>query len=127
MITFTLTRGNTIPNGILGTLSGDNGFSSVTLERTWNGLPKIPVGAYTCKRGTFQLDGYPAPQEYFQVMNVPNHTDILIHPANYVADLNGCIGVGDTDGNNMICDSRDAFNRFMASLVSQDECTLVVS
>ena len=115
-----------IPDGIYGSLTGDNGFSCVTLERTWDGVPKIPKGTYTCEIGMFTLEGADHEDEYFQVLNVPHHTHILIHPANRTYQLNGCIAVGDETGNDMICNSDDAFKKFMASVSNVDSFTLEI-
>lgn len=123
---FTLTRGDSIPNGIFGKLTSDDGFSCVTLERTWDGLPKVPVGTYECVLGTYRLEGMDHVIQAYCLQNVPGHTDILLHIANYVTDLEGCIGLGDTYGVNMICSSKDAFGRFMSHLNGVETFQLTV-
>lgn len=124
---FVLTRKRIIPDGIVGILVGDNGFNCATLERTWEGLPKVPGGNYICIRGLFRLEGQTSLQSYFQITNVPNHTDILFHPANYITDLNGCVGLGTEGSNpNMICESRITFQSFMSSLQNTNSFELTV-
>jgi hypothetical protein len=112
----TLTRGdNTEDNtGVYGSMISDDGaFSCVTLERLFDGVLKIPTGQYQCALGTFTLEGYP-PAQYWQIMNVPNHQDILIHFANYTHQLNGCVAVGRTLATNMITSSDVTFDKLMA-------------
>lgn len=113
-----LIRNDNTPDnkGIFGVLyDSDNIQIAVTLERLFNEAPKIPVGSYTCQLGTFTLEGYP-PAKYYQLLNVPHCTDILIHFANYTYQLNGCIAVGENCSNNMITNSDKTFDNFMSSL-----------
>ena len=65
-----------------------------TLERPWKDnatdISCIPCGTYKVKMLW---------SEHFQrnlphIMDVPDRADILIHPANFVVDLKGCVGVG---------------------------------
>jgi hypothetical protein len=125
---FILNRGNNTPdnNGVFGTFSSSDGaFSCVTLERLFDGLPKIPAGqTYTCHLGTFTLEGY-QPAQYFQLLDVPNCTDILIHFANYTYQLNGCIAVGQTCVGNMITSSDATFKSFM-NFVGTDDFNLTI-
>jgi hypothetical protein len=119
---FILTRGNNTPDGtgIFGSLvSSDGLFSCVTLERLFDGSPKIATGTYTCHLGTFTLEGY-QPAQYFQLLDVPNCTDILIHFANYSWQLNGCIAVGATCVDSMITSSDATFNNFMSFVGTAD-------
>ena len=65
----------------------------VTLELPWKNNERrvscIPTGKYKVIRRTSKKYG-----EHFYLTNVPGRTLILIHHANYVSDLLGCIGVG---------------------------------
>lgn len=123
---FTLTRGSTIPDGIIGKLDGDDGYLAVTLERTWDDKPKVPVGTYECVLGTYRLEHMNHDIQAYCLQNVPGHTDILLHVANYTKDLNGCIGLGGSVGENMICNSQDAFDKFMGRLAGIKKIKLVV-
>ena len=94
-----------------GTLSfGDQ--TLFTLEKPWNsnqrGISCIPEGEYPC---------IIAPSEHFQrlmphLLNVPDRDGILIHPANYVSQLEGCIAVGRACVNGVLLNSQVAFEQF---------------
>ena|ERR1700677_528551 len=102
-----------------------NANDGTSVETTY--APKIPAGTYTCRRGTFTLAGG-VPTEYFEVTNVPGHTDILIHPGNFENDSSGCILIGTMrQGNTEILNSRFAFQEFMDNLNGINEFTLEVS
>ncbi|BDD07481.1 DUF5675 family protein [Aureibacter tunicatorum] len=68
-------------------------FSCQTLELPWNNNQKniscIPKGKYKVSK-----HHSPKFKECFKIENVENRTDILIHPANFVSQLKGCIAVG---------------------------------
>jgi hypothetical protein len=50
----------------------------------------IPIGSYTG-----ELFASPKfKKSYYELQNVKNRDKILIHPANTINDLNGCIGLG---------------------------------
>lgn len=84
------------PMGTFGRLRA-NGFECFSIEEVWNdnrpNISCIPVGTYRLKRGNF-----PKHKEAFQVMDVPNRTAILIHVANTIKDIEGCIGPGEKLG-----------------------------
>jgi len=111
-------------SSLYGLMKGDGYVKlGVTLERLFYGKPKIPAGTYVCKRrfsGRFQCD-------VFEVTGVPFCTFIEIHPANYVTQLEGCVGIGTAFGPDMITQSRLAFDKFMADLQGVDEFNLIVS
>ncbi len=76
-----------------------------TLELSWkdnqSNISCIPVGQYVVvKRRSAKYD------EHFHITNVPNREYILIHPANYVSQLRGCVAVGsdlaDINGDGLI-------------------------
>lgn len=124
--------------GIFGTLTlGEDTDAKIfrTLEHAYEisesiWMPKIPVGTYVCKRGMHQLEGMTAPFETFEILNVPGHTNILIHVGNYNKDSEGCVLIGLAavlaGGNPMITQSREAFNEFMEMQIGVDEFTLAV-
>src|SRR5271169_2411605 len=95
-----LTRNDANVNGIFGTLTDDSGNTYATLEHAYEQpdgsyAPKTPPGTYTCQKGMHTLEHHPAPFQAFEITNVPNHTDILIHIGNYNADSEGCVLIGE--------------------------------
>ena len=89
------------PDGTCGKLIDSDGVFCRTLERPNLGNmrddPKtkandsscIPEGEYTLVRdrtGKFR---------YFRVLDVPNRTNVEMHPCNSIDDLLACIGLGD--------------------------------
>jgi hypothetical protein len=104
-------------DGIFGTLSIEGaGQIAVTLERSYNKVPKIVAGNYTCKRSMHRLHGMIEDFETFQVMKVPKCTGILFHWGNYNKDSEGCVLLGTAVNKHdawMITNSRIAFANFM--------------
>lgn len=110
------------PYGTFGRLKA-NGFECLTIEEVWKsnirGKSCIPIGIYELKRGHF-----PKHAEAFEVMNVPNRSAILIHVANTIDDIEGCIGPGERLG--MVKDkwavlqSKSAHDRFMKYMQGTD-------
>jgi hypothetical protein len=89
-----------------------------TLELPWldnkRGESCIPVGTYKLKRHTSPKFG-----KCFWLQDVPNRSEILIHPANYTRQLRGCIAVGldhadiDKDGELDTTSSRKAMQELL--------------
>jgi hypothetical protein len=101
-------------NGIFGRLFDEqDNVIAVTLEHSYDNVPKIPVGLFVCKRGMHRLESMTEDFETFEITNVPGHSDILFHQGNYNKDSKGCILVGSTLGPDMICESRKAFEKLM--------------
>ena len=79
-----------------------------TMERT---AVAIPVGVYR---------GYKRDSAHFGMrvvgIDVPNRTDIEIHPANWPHQLDGCIAVGESIGNDALDNSRSAFQKMMLAV-----------
>lgn len=77
----------------LGSLWYNGKQLCVTLELPWKENKRriscVPVGTYKVVRRWSKKYG-----DHFHLTNVPNRNLILIHAANYVSDLLGCIGVG---------------------------------
>jgi Family of unknown function (DUF5675) len=118
-------------DGIFGTLFDAEGDQvAITLEHSFNGLPKLPAGSYRCARGKHSLHSNPTPFETFEVMDVPNHTGILFHVGNFNDDSNGCILLGrvciGSEKGRMITSSRATFERFMLDLDGAESFTLTV-
>ena len=128
----TLTRTWYRSDGIFSKLEDSDGKQiAVTLEHAYQdsaGIwsPKIPPGVYTCER-------YASPHfgcEVFQVMNVPNCTNIEIHWGNYDRDSDGCIILGEEitdDGKEeMVTESKVTFLSFMTMQAGLDQFQLTV-
>jgi Family of unknown function (DUF5675) len=135
-----LTRMDYLQSGIFGTLiDPESTFAVFSLEHAYavtpdavsastDWEPKVPKGSYTCQRGLHQLVGMSHPFETFQLMNVPGHTNILVHPGNHEADSEGCILVGlDRQGDTAVLESRAAFLAFMKNLEGLDQFNLEIS
>lgn len=116
------------PQGTFGRLKA-NGFECYTVEEVWNNNQKsiscIPIGVYQVIKTTTPKHG-----ECFMVSNVPNRTAILIHPANTIDDIEGCIGPGESLGvvNNLwaVQGSQAAYKRFMYFMLGKVEANLRV-
>ncbi len=130
----TLTRYECKDIGIFGDLTDETGARvCFTLEHAYDsGLgngsyaPKVPSGTYTCKRSQHQLAHMDFPFTTFQIMNVPNHTNILFHSGNFNADSDGCVLVGTTSYQERLFQSMAAFKKFMEIQNGVDEFTLIV-
>lgn len=87
-------------DGIFGELySKDLSFLSYTLEHSYclnfsEYSPKIPVGVYECIKGIHRLPIMRSAFETYEIMNVPNHKDILFHRGNFNMDSAGCVLLG---------------------------------
>jgi hypothetical protein len=121
---YELKRTKFAENGIFGELSKDGTKIAYTIEHSYGCKPKLPNGTYTCKKGNHML--HSGPIMAFEVMNVPGHQGILIHPGNTEADSEGCILLGKTANSTEVLQSKFAFNEFMESLKDVNEFTLVV-
>ena len=116
------------PLGTFGRLVGVE-FSCFTVEEVWannaKGKSCIPIGTYTLKRDRFPKHG-----EAFEVCNVPNRTAILIHVANTIDDIEGCIGPGEAlgfvDQKWAVVQSAKAYQRFMEHMRGTDEATFSI-
>lgn len=117
----TLKRREYLQDGVFGDFYDENHVHiAVTLEHAYGTstvyTPKLPVGFYTCVRGTHSLHNG-IHFETFEVTNVPGHTNILIHAGNFNKDSEGCILVGQSEvhsnGAEMITNSKLTFAKFM--------------
>ncbi len=128
-MTLTLQRALYRSDGIFGMLLQEGESVAETLEHSFNRIPVLPPGDYTCVRGTHALSNL-KPFQTFEVTQVVGHSGILFHCGNYNADSHGCILLGDflvetTEGDS-ISGSRNAFDRFMHLLDGHDSFTLKV-
>lgn len=125
-MTLTLTRDEFTADGIFSTLSDDKGKLVLsTLEHSFDNLPKIPDGTFTCMRGTHQLK-HGGPFETFEICGVAGHTGLLFHQGDYNADSDGCVLVGMDKEGTMITHSAIAFSKLMGFLDGLQTFTLIV-
>lgn len=99
MDTYVLQRCVSTPRGTPGELfNPDGSHLCYTVERPWlDNAPdtsSIPAGTYTC--GPHVSPKFPG--GVWEVMSVSNRVGILIHNANDMLELEGCIAVGDVRG-----------------------------
>lgn len=132
-----LTRTISEADGIFGELRNSSEIIAYTLEHAYDdGLgrgsfsAKIPDGVYICKRSMHRLHGMTHDFETFQVMDVPNHSNILIHWGNFNADSDGCILLGSAlapyKSGHMITNSKAEFAEFMRVQKNVTEFKLTV-
>lgn len=101
-----------------------------TAEHAYNSMPKLPFGTYTCRRGIHKLHDL-KPFETFEICDVPGHTGVLFHVGNWPQiDSDGCVllggGIAPSSKGQMVTQSRQTFEEFMAMLQGIDQFTLVV-
>lgn len=114
-----------------GQLYVDSQLECYTLERSESDPthPCIPEGEYEVLlvppgprlAALFDYKLYP------EVQNVPGRSGIFIHPANWAYQLEGCIAPGKPRGENVVYNSRHAFEVLMTLLQTHtDGITLVI-
>lgn len=119
--------------GIFGVLRDENDLHvAYTLEHAYlqedgSYKPKVAVGTYRCVRGPHRLKGMDHNFETFELEDVPNHTNILIHWGNYNKDSDGCILVGKEKTSSMITSSRATFKKFMELCEGKDDFSISVT
>lgn len=129
-----LNRTSCTPAGTQGTLTLPNGITLQTLELPWIPDPLFPGGMQdeSCvPPGVYQLalhDTQRHPRTWalvnpaLGVIHEPDATfpharvACLIHVANYVSQLEGCIGVGMSAGQCVVSDSAMAFAHLLAQV-----------
>lgn len=125
-MTFTLTHTEFTEDGIFGELTDSAGkLYLVTLEHSYDNLPKLYDGTFTCVKGVHRLHDN-IPFEAYEITGVNGHTGILFHIGNYNADSDGCVLLGIDKGDKMITHSAIAFSKFMGLLEGQQTFTLIV-
>ena len=88
-------------------------YTWFSVERPWlNNKPNvscIPDGDYFLEKADSPKFG-----ECWKVLDVEDRTHILIHPANWPRDVEGCIGLGMSvlEGFEGVSKSKDAINQF---------------
>ncbi len=98
VVIYTLQRHSQSSEGTFGTLCDAAGtILCHTCELPWNNnkpsVSCIPSGFYNCIP-----HNSPKHPDTWEVSNVPNRSGILIHNGNTIADSDGCILVGMTEG-----------------------------
>lgn len=104
------------PFGTFGRFSYE-GFECYTLEDPWKDNQRnvscIPVGIYELKRDRYNRGGY----DTFELQDVPQRSEILIHKGNTHHDVEGCLVLGAELGSLKnswaVLSSSIAFNGFM--------------
>ena len=118
------------PMGTFGRLAVD-ALSCFTVERPWEHNEPfescIPEGEYTLKRSSYHRGGY----DTYEAVEVPGRSLIKVHVGNTMLDVLGCIAVGSALGflNDLwaVKQSKLTFERFMETMDSVPEATLIVS
>tara|TARA_R110002020_G_scaffold475112_1_gene708649 strand:+ start:34794 stop:35201 length:408 start_codon:yes stop_codon:yes gene_type:complete len=110
--------------------SGKKLFECFTIELPWKenqvGISSIPKGEYKLAHRNSPKYG-----DHLHVMGVPGRSYILIHPANYVSQLRGCIAVGEKrmdlncDGITDITNSRKTMERLLPLVNSGDKLVIL--
>ena len=92
-------------------------FECYTIERPWDGnkpnVSCIPLGLYQLKPSYYFRGGY----DSYEVLDVPDRSEIKIHIGNTLLDVIGCIAVGEKlgyiNGRWAVMNSEDTFKRVM--------------
>lgn len=112
----TLIRDTETENSVTGRLYADGEFLCFTLENAWkDNEPRvscIPEGVYplsTKEYGRYWEKYKPLPIPILE--DVPNRSQILIHPGNFPKDTLGCILVGDTRSKDFVGNSRNTWKK----------------
>lgn len=100
-----------------------------TLELPWlnneRNVSCIPDGKYKCSRIISPKFG-----NVFEIINVKNRSNVLLHKGNYLRDTSGCILIGSYDdeenGEFVIYKSKEAFSKFMDLLKDFNEFDLEI-
>ncbi len=104
----TITRTTKTADALFGDLTIGNDLICHSMERT---AVAIPEGSYTAHLRFSPHFGLTLPG-----IDVPNRTDIEIHPANYPSQLLGCIAVGESIDGDALDNSRAAWDSLMTLL-----------
>jgi len=109
--------------GTVGVLKVDKEVFCFTLEPpdilNRQSISSIPAQQYICRR--HKSEKY----NTFQVMNVPDRTNILFHPGNTVSDTAGCIllgsEIGKLKGDRAVLNSGITFKGFMEEIGTRED------
>lgn len=119
-----IARYNSGPNGCFGAMSdADTGVAlGYTVEHTYevDGVwtPKVPAGNYDAVLGLHQL-AHGGPFQTYMLLNVPGHSNILLHQGNTENDSAGCfvmgLNRGTLNGMPAVLQSEACFDAFIAA------------
>jgi len=112
-------------DGVFGELYDDkNNLICFTLEHSYNGTAKIPLGTYRCE---FEFS-WRFQRKLWELKDVPNATECKFHSGNKEDDSEGCILVGLVQdlNNGTIYKSRAALTALHKSLEGHTSTTLIV-
>jgi len=112
--------------GTIGQFTLADDTTLFSMERTSTGEhPRIPAGLYEVTLDTYHTGGYPA-----YLVHVPGRDRILIHAANLMDELLGCIAPGKAlgfyTGKLAVLQSKAALAVLMASLEGAQQDYLTV-
>jgi hypothetical protein len=110
-------RGLQTSGGFFGRLYWEGNYLCYTMERI---AVAVPEGTYPARKRDSVHFGM-----IVIGIDVPNRTDIEMHPANRTEQLEGCIAPGESIDNGALDSSRSAFDRVMATV--PDEFTVEIS
>jgi len=113
----------------IGELFIDGVFECYTLEDVVRQGPKV-FGKTAIPAGTYKV--IVNMSNRFKrllplLIGVPEFEGVRIHPGNTDADTEGCILLGRVKGDNVIYNSKLAFNQFFDKIKDQKEVTIAVS
>lgn len=133
-----LDRMGSTPWGTFGTLRLPDGTAFPTIEQVWEynakGKSCIPAGTYLLKLRTSPIVYRSSGHEFHQgweVTGVPGRDLIMLHPANWVHELQGCIAPGHAHavlaGRPGVSASRAAFKDLMHRMGRRERWTLSIN
>ena len=105
-------------------------FECFTLELPWR---ENQVGVSSIPKGEYKLAHRRSPKygDHIHVMEVPGRSYILIHPANFVSQLRGCIAVGEKrmdingDGIPDVTSSRKTLEKLLPLIQNGDKLIIL--
>ena len=114
-----LIRDQSDDTGTFGRLVYDSSVVAYTLELPWKDdqtdVSCIPLGEYQ----VIPHNSVEHP-DVWEITNVPNRSGILIHNANFISEVRGCIAVGESqlmlNGKKMVTHSVDTLNKLRGIL-----------
>lgn len=116
--------------GTFGVMCDTGGPFAVTVELPWRNnavrVSCIPAGLYSIDRVKSPKFG-----NTFGISNVEGRTHILLHRANTIDDLLGCIGVAEAfnvvNGVRGVTESAKGFAEFLKLLEGESEAELLIT
>ncbi len=124
----TLIRDISTEKSTVGRLFAGGEFICFTLENAWKDnlkrvscIPKGTYGLSTKKYGRYWKK-YQIPIPILS--DVPNRSEILIHPGNYPKDTLGCILVGSSKGEDFVGNSVKTWKKILPILEEATEITI---